>query len=235
MDPNFAKANYNLGNLLLAQGDTEAAISRYSKAVRINPLFVEAYNGLGLAFMQTGELEQAVICFRKSVKLNPAFSDGLRNLKLAESISERIFQAVSGMRDALNFTVQTANLDDKVIELLEKKEKLEKALKYFQKTLSLQPGFTEFDQNNIAAVLAVKQKYEQKLDLFQRISEILAHNAEVAYHIACIYSRRAQVQQSMAWLNSAIENGFNRWELIKLDSDLDSIRKDENFQLGVKG
>jgi tetratricopeptide (TPR) repeat protein len=235
VDPNFAPANYNLGNLLLAQGETNAAISRYSKAVQIKPLFAEAYNGLGLAFMQTGKLEQAVFCFRKAAKLNPAFRDGLRNLKLAESISERIFQAVSDMRDALNFNMQAQNLDFKVVELLEKKKKLEKTLKHFQKTLSLQPGFTELDQNNIAIVLAVKRKYEQKLDLFRRISEVESDSAESDYHIACIYSRKGQIRQSIGWLNQAIAKGFDRWELIEIDSDLDLIRDDDNFPPMVEG
>jgi tetratricopeptide (TPR) repeat protein len=235
VDPNFAPANYNLGNLMLAQGETHAAINRYSKALRINPHFAEAHNGMGLAFMQTGKLEQALLCFRKAAKLNPAFCDGMRNLKLAESISERIFQAVSGMRDALNFNVHTQDLGDRVIELLEKKEKLEKTLKHFQKTLSLQPGYAEFDQNNIAAVLAVKRKYEQKLDLFRRISAVQPESAEADYHIACIYSRKGQVRQSLSWLNQAIAKGFDRRELIETDSDLDLIRDDDNFPPRVEG
>jgi len=235
VDPDFAQANYNLGNLLLAQGKTDAAISRYSKAVQINPLFAESYNGLGLAFMQTGKLEEAILYFRKATKIRPSFRDGQKNLKLAQSLFERIDQAASGMRDALKFNLQTQDLEFKVIELLEKKEKLEETLKQFQKTLSFQPGFTEFDQNKIANVLEVKQKYEQKLDLFRRISEIKPQSAEADYHIACIYSRKGQIRQGISWLNQAIAKGFDRWELIETDSDLDLIRDDDNFQPRVKG
>lgn len=235
VDPNFAQANYNLGNILLVQGDTDAAINRYSKAVHINPHFAESYNGLGLAFMQTGKLEQAILSFRKAANLSPSFTDATKNLKLAESLSEKIFQAVSGMRDALEFDSQTQGLGIKVIELTEQKEKLEETLKQFQKTLSLQPGFTEFDQNNIAIVLEVKQKYELKLDLFRRISEVRPYSAEADYHVACIYSRRRQIWQSIRWLSQAIAKGFNRWKLIESDSDLDSVRDDDNFQLRIKG
>jgi tetratricopeptide (TPR) repeat protein len=235
VDPNFAQANYNLANLLLAQGETEAAISRYSKAVHINPYFAESYNGLGLALMQTGKLEEAILYFRKATKIRPSFRDGQKNLKLAESLSERIHQAVIDMRDALKFNLQTQDLVLKVIELLEKKKKLEETLKQFQKTLSLQPGFAEFDQNKIANVLAVKREYEQKLDLFRRISEIKPQSAEVDYHIACIYSRKGQIRQGISWLTQAIAKGFDRWELIETDSDLDLIRDDDNFQPRVKG
>jgi tetratricopeptide (TPR) repeat protein len=235
VDPDFAQANYNLGNLLLTQGETDAAISRYSKAVQINPFFAESYNGLGLALMQTGKLEEAILYFHKATKIRPSFRDGQKNLKLAQSLFERIDQAVSGMQDALKFNLQTPDLEVKVIELLEKKEKLEDALNLFQKTLSFQPGFTEFDQNKIVNVLEVKRKYEQKLDLFRRISEIKPQSAEADYHIACIYSRKGRIRQGISWLNQAIAKGFDRWELIETDSDLDLIRDDDNFQPRVKG
>ncbi len=235
LEPNSEKGHYNLGNILLAQGEIDAAISRYSKAVHINPSFAESYNGLGLALMQTGKLEEAVFYFRKAANVRPSFRDGQRNLKLAESIYDRIYQAVSGMRDALKFNIQTPDLDVRVIELLERKEKLEETLNQFQKTLSLQPGFTELDQNNIAIVLEVKRKYEQKLELFRWISEVRPDSAEANYHIACIYARRGQIQQSIRWLNQAIEKGLNRWKLIETDSDLDPIRDAENFQSSVKG
>jgi tetratricopeptide (TPR) repeat protein len=185
--------------------------------------------------MQTGKLEEAVFYFRKAANVRPSFRDGQRNLKLAESIYDRIYQAVSGMRDALKFNIQTPDLDVRVIELLERKEKLEETLNQFQKTLSLQPGFTELDQNNIAIVLEVKRKYEQKLELFRWISEVRPDSAEANYHIACIYARRGQIQQSIRWLNQAIEKGLNRWKLIETDSDLDPIRDAENFQSSVKG
>ena len=139
------------------------------------------------------------------------------------------------MRDALKFNIQTPDLDLRVIELLERKEKLEETLNQFQKALSLQPGFTEFDQNNIAIVLEVKRKYEQKLELFRQISEVRPDSAEANYHIACIYARKGQAQRGISWLQQAIEKGFNRWELIKTDSDLDPIRDSENFQPKVKG
>jgi tetratricopeptide (TPR) repeat protein len=185
--------------------------------------------------MRTGKLEDAILCFRKATRIRPSFRDGQKNLKLAQSLFERIDQAVSDMREALKFNLQTQDLEVKVVELLENKKKLEETLKQFQKTLSLQPGLTEFDQNKIAIVLEVKRKYEQKLDLFRRISEIKPESAEADYHIACIYSRKGQIRQGISWLNQAIAKGFDRWELIETDSDLDLIRDDDNFQPRVKG
>ena len=235
LEPNSAKAHYNLANIMLAQGKFDAAVRNYSQAVRIQPFFAEAYNGLGLALMQTGKLEAAIFNFRKAVSYKPSFKDGQRNLNLAESIFEKIDRATIGMHATLKFNLETPDLDLKMIELLEKKKKLQESLNEFQKTLSLQPGFTELDQNNITIVQEVKRKYEQKLDTFKQISELRPASAEAAYHIACIYARRGQMQQGVNWLNQAIEKGFDRRELLETDSDLKPIRDFENFQAGDKG
>jgi tetratricopeptide (TPR) repeat protein len=234
-EPDSEKAHYNLGNILLAQGEIKAAMRHYSKAVIIDPLFAEAYNGLGLALMQKGKLEDAIPCFRKAANLKPSFRDVQLNLKLAKSIFEKIHKAVNGMQDALKFNILAHDLDIKMIELLEKKKELEETLKRFQKALSLQPGFSEVDQSNIGIVLEVKRKYEQKLDLFRRISEVNPNSAEADYHIACIYSRKGQIRQSIIWLNQAIAKGFDRWDLIETDSDLDRLRESDNYQPRVRG
>ena len=71
--------------------------------------------------------------------------------------------------------------------------------------------------------------------MFRRISTIKPDGAEADYNIACIYSRKGQIQQSISWLNQAVAKGFDRWELIETDSDLDLIREDHNFPQRIEG
>ena len=122
-----------------------------------------------------------------------------------------------------------------MLELLEKKKKLDQAVSQFSKALSLQPGFTSLDRNRIPIVLEVKKQYEAKLAQFHEIIERRPENAAADYHIACIYSRKGQIDDAITWLNQAIEKGFNRWDLIKTDSDLEGLRGSKKFQVLVKG
>jgi tetratricopeptide (TPR) repeat protein len=234
IEPNSDKAHFNLGNALLAQGRIDEAINHFSRALRLNPSFAESYNGMGLALMQKGKLEEAILHFRKAANIKPAYPDAQKNQKLAESIYGKIRKAVAGMRDSMNFDHQDPEIDLKMLELLEKKKKLDQAVTQFSKALSLQPGFTSLDRNDIEIVIDIKKKYEEKLTLFHKIIERWPDKAEAYYHIACIYARGDRIHDSIKWLNQAIQKGFNRWDLLKTDSDLNTIRDSKEFQMLAK-
>ena len=95
----------------------------------------------------------------------------------------------------------------------------------------MQPGFMSFDPDDIEIVADVKKKYEEKLTLFHEIIERWPDQADAYYHIACIYARGGRLQDSIQQLNQAIKRGFNRWELIKTDSDLSALRNFREFQI----
>ena len=50
INPNYAEAYYNHGNLLCEIKKFDESIFSYNKAIKINPNYTEAYNNLGLAF-----------------------------------------------------------------------------------------------------------------------------------------------------------------------------------------
>jgi tetratricopeptide (TPR) repeat protein len=234
IDPNLDKAHFNLGNALLAESRIDEAIISFSKALRINPLFAEAYNSMGMALMQKGEIEKAILNYRKAANIKPAYLDTQKNQKLAESIYAKISKAVAGMRDSMNFNPQDPEIDIKMMELLDKKIELDQAVYQFNKALSLQPGFTAVDRNKISMVFDIKKQYEKKLSLFLKIIEDRPDNAEADYHIACVYSRKGQINDAIKWLNQAVQNGFSRWDLLKADSDLNAIRDSKEFQMLAK-
>ena len=225
IDPFSEKAHFNLGNALLNQGRIDPAIQHFSNALRINPSFAEAHNSMGLALIQNGKLEEAMLYFRNAAKFKPAYLDAQRNLQLAESIYAKISKAAAGMRHSMNFDYQDPEVDLKLMELMNKKIELDKAVSQLYKALSLQPGFTDLDHKPISIVLDIKQKYEAKLALFHKIIEYRPDSAAADYHIACVYSRRGQIDEALKWLNQAIRNGFNRWDLIGADSDLNGISR----------
>ena len=235
IEPNSDKAHFNLGNALLAQGRIDEAINHFSRALRLNPLYAEAYNSMGLALMQKAKLEEAILYFRKAANINPAYPDAQKNQKLAQILYGKIRKAVAEMRDSMYFDYQDPEVDLKMLKLLEKKKKLDQALTQLRKALSLQPGFTSLDRDRISIVFDVKKKYEAKLAQLHEIIARRPDNAAAAYHIACIYSRRGQIDDAIKWLNQAIQKGFNRWDLIITDSDLNGIRSSKDFQVLVKG
>jgi len=224
LNPNSAHAHVNMGTELLKLGKIEPAIGHLNKALKIKPGFPESHNILGLALLRKGKLEAAIGHFRMAFKSKPNYADAQQNLNLALSNHERLNRAAKNMLESMHFHPDDPDLDFKIKDLLEKKKALEQAISYFQKSLSLQPGFNKKDYNDVGIVSETKKSYDKMLRQFQQIMDQRPDFAEVYYHLACIYSRQGRIQASINWLDLAIQKGFARWDLINIDSDLDTIR-----------
>ena len=59
INPNFADAHANLGNVLLAQGRLDEAAQRYQRALALKPDLAGAHNNLGIVLAAQGQFEEA--------------------------------------------------------------------------------------------------------------------------------------------------------------------------------
>jgi hypothetical protein len=50
-----------------------------------------------------------------------------------------------------------------------------------------------------------------------------------------MYSRLNRVNESVEWLQKAIDKGYANWENIKKDSDLDNIRESPAYKKLIQG
>ena len=71
LEPNFAEAHYNLGNLNLERGDVETAVSMFQKAVEADPNMREARYQLGEAYAQLEQYERAIDTFKQLISVAP--------------------------------------------------------------------------------------------------------------------------------------------------------------------
>jgi tetratricopeptide (TPR) repeat protein len=70
----YAPALTNLANLLLEDGDAEAAIARYERAIRADPNYALAHLNLGAAYKRLGRLDDAVRALRRALALENSTS-----------------------------------------------------------------------------------------------------------------------------------------------------------------
>jgi len=235
INPKYDPAYHNLGVGLLREGKIDAAVSQFHVALQLNHDHAESHNNLGLALIRKGIAAEAVKHFQLAVKFKPQYTDARRNLNLAMSIHRKLNQAVSSMGEAIDFSVEDPNLDLRLKRLLKKKVNLDLVISQLNKTLSLQPGFTKIKNDDIPIVIETKKRYENALLLFVEASRLRPNSPEAYYHISCIYARQGRIPESIQCLDQAILNGFNRWDIIKTDSDLQNIRKYDKYQLLVGG
>lgn len=73
-------AQCELGTLLRQKGQTDEAIDRFEKALKINPSYGKAHMNLAYALLQKGREDQAIAQFQHAVELEPTDPGAANNL-----------------------------------------------------------------------------------------------------------------------------------------------------------
>jgi len=224
LEPDSAPAYINIGNALLAEGKIDDAIRYYLEAMRLEPERVESHNNLGLTLIRKGEIEAAIGYFKLALQIKPDHDASRKNLALASKINRQITAAVTQMLAALKFSSDPATWEPSLNGLSETKKNLNRLIAQYRKSLQLQPGFSDIAIEEFAIIADVKKEYEKYLPVLMKIIDRQPDNAAAFFHVASIYARQGKEHESAQFLKKAIQKGFNDWDLIRSDQDLDNIR-----------
>ncbi len=231
--PDYEKAHNNLGLALYNQDRTEEAIKHYLQALRIKPDSVSAHNNLGAALFRKGQIEKAVEHFKMALKVAPDYDDLRINLKKTLALLKEIDEAIAEIQKALKINPYDPELYYNLGDLFYRKGDLDKAIAQYQKALSIQPESVPA-LNRLAIIFSIQNKYDKALSLFKQIVTLHPDSAETYYNIACMYSKKQNTEESIAWLKKAIKKGYNNWNQIKTDKDLENIRNTADFKALIK-
>ena len=96
-----AAGQYAVGRIDLAEGRVDAAIQRFSNALRLDRGFVEAHNGLGVAYGQQGRFAEAADAFRAALVITPDAPHVLNNLGFAQLKAGQLDEAWVSLKRSL--------------------------------------------------------------------------------------------------------------------------------------
>jgi tetratricopeptide (TPR) repeat protein len=118
--PDSVAARVGEGNILLRQGDNDAAVACYHEVLDIQPRHEMARYNLGTAYLNLGEFDHAFRSFEEVVRANPDDARALRSLGQSLIGLERGCDALVHLRRSLSLDPSLAaqgHLRDQVREL----------------------------------------------------------------------------------------------------------------------
>lgn len=82
---------------------------------------------------------------------------------------------------------------------------------------------------NVGLLHGQLSEFEHAIAGYERAMDLGFNPATCSYNLACTYSLMEREEESLEWLREAFEQGFERWELVEHDSDLDNVRHAGRF------
>jgi len=235
IDPDHAEAHNDLGGHLLAQGKIDDALEHFNAALKTNPDISEAHNNVGIIMIHKGRINEAIFHFQEALRINPEFELAKDNLRRALAIRQnKMDMEVDRIRAALQNDPDDPQLNYELGNLYLGKGELNNAIGRFQKALAVKPIFPQA-LNNLAMAYTVGGQTGRALEAFQKLIVLQPDNATNYYNVAVLYALQNNVSESLAWLNKAVAKGYDNWDLIKTDKDLENIRNSEGYRELVKG
>jgi serine/threonine protein kinase/tetratricopeptide (TPR) repeat protein len=202
LDPELAESHASRGFAVSLSKRYDDARTEFETALRLNPKLYEAHYLYARACFQEGKLEEAV-----------------RHYQDAAAVRPEDYQALLLMQAPLKALGRRA----------EAEATLRRGLQVAERYVELNPD----DARALylgAGALAQLGQGARALEWTKRAFSIDPEDSGVLYNVACSYALLGQIDDAIACLEKAVQNGFGHREWLENDSDLNALRADPRFQ-----
>jgi len=137
----------NLGLLLFQQGDEDAALAHYERAIELNPRYPEAQYNLGMVLARRGRLEEARRHLATSASLRPDNPGTRLQLGLVLARLDRLADSEKELRAAIDLSPASPDANLNLGVVLARQGRMSDAAARFGEAVRLDPGSKEARYN----------------------------------------------------------------------------------------
>ncbi len=207
LDRNLAEAHAARGLAVSLSQRYAEAEAAFEEAIRLDSSLFEAHYFFARTCFAQGKYEQACRLYESASEIN---TDEGQSLTL------------------LGFTYRTMGEE----ELADKASARARAR--LERLLDLDPDDPRANYLLADALLQIDQ-HEEAVQRAEQAVSLAPDDSYTLYGLACIYSRLGRIDDGVAALQRAVDNGFGHKAWIDNDSDFDTLRQDPRFQQLVDG
>lgn len=161
--PDVAVAHNKLGLLRVADGNPEAAIEEYGRAIALDPTYVGAFNNRAIANRRLKRYDQAAADYEKVIALNPSIADAFYNYGILLHEIGRDEKAVELYGRALEKAPKSAPIfNNRGLAYIALNE-TEKARADFGKAIEIDPAF-EVPRINRGILLVQLGRFDESFE-----------------------------------------------------------------------
>ena len=103
------------------------------------------------------------------------------------------------------------------------------AVQAYRSAIDLKPDHVDA-RFRISIIYSQQAKYNEAINEFLQLIAIIPETPALYYNIACLEARQNNHEKAVDWLKKAMHHGYDNWDHIKTDPDLENIRNTIYFQ-----
>jgi TolB-like protein/Tfp pilus assembly protein PilF len=219
-----------------SHADLEQAAKDSETALKLDPRLAEAHAARGLAVSLIRKYEEAKQAFENAIELNPNlfeayyfyastcflqgnFDKAIELFKEAGRVNPEDYQAPA----YLAFLYQMTGQADKMAPVLQE------ALQKIEQRLALNPDDSRALYLGAGAWARLGDQ-PKAMEWIKRLAATERNEPHMLYGIACLYSMTGKIEESIYYLNKAVEAGFAYRLYLERDGDFDPIRSHPGYK-----
>ena len=161
IEPNYAKAHFNLGGTFQDLGLLDESIQSYKKCIEIEPEYSEAFNNLGNVYRELGQYDLAIKSFKAALSLNPNYIEAEYSLGLVFQ-NLGLSEAIQYFENVLKTKPEFSEAHNNLGIMLRSIGELDKAYSCYEKAILINPKYSQA-HNNLGNVLHDLGRYNEAI------------------------------------------------------------------------
>ena len=186
-----------------ANGQINASIKDYEKAVTLKPDYAEAYYNLGITFRELGQLEAALKSYEKALAIKHEYPEAHNNLGSVLLDLGSLDSATDHFEWALAFKPNYPEAHNNLGVVARKLEKLDKAIKSFNKAIDIQPNYVQA-HSNLGNILQDIGQLDAAMDCYKNALAINPNHTQCYLDIGLIHKEKGQIDDAIKFFEKAL-------------------------------
>jgi serine/threonine protein kinase len=219
----------------------DKAVEASHKALMYDATLSEAYAALGIAYVNKKMPEEALEAGRKAIDLDPNNYIAYWILGRIYHMSDQDNLAIDVYKKCIELNPEFYSAHGDLYYAYEKVGEKEKSAEAFQNVLKVLPRYLDNHPDDgrahmiLAIFLAQAGKIEEAKKEAEKAINLNPTDPLMHYNSACFYAQIGEKRLSLDSIRNAIASGYQNYEWMKRDPDLDSLRNEPEYIELIKG
>lgn len=230
LDDSLAEAHTSLGIITTwADYDWLSAEREFQRAFELKPNYAAAHQWYGFLLIPLGRNDESIAEARRAVELDPLSSEANTAFGTYLFYARRYEEAVEQLRATLELDPNYWFARLYLARAYEKTGKLNSAIAELEKTRLIE-GVPAEVTSALGYSYALAEKKSEAQRIIVELKEQSKRMYVAPYNFATIYSGLGEKERALEYLEKEVSEGAYYANLLRVDPELDSLRKDPRFE-----